>query len=167
MPLASATPMNRAGDAPISEPGAFGAIAGSANAIADRQKNVAVQQSALTTHVLMLSMLIISKVGLGQQTVEKYREQDFRRRHDARHRSRHGRLCRGRAGDPDLVGHPVKGKMLIAADGARLAPVYRVGSEGPQVILDGRMVTVPSNTLAVVDGKLETTLTKAQVIALP
>ena len=62
---------------------------------------------------------------------------------------------------------PVKGKMLIAADGARLAPVYRVGSEGPQVILDGRMVTVPSNTLAVVDGKLETTLTKAQVIALP
>jgi hypothetical protein len=62
---------------------------------------------------------------------------------------------------------PTKGKMLIAADGARLAPIYRVASDGPQVILDGRMVTVPSNTLAVVDGKLETTLTKAQVIALP
>lgn len=60
-----------------------------------------------------------------------------------------------------------KGKMLLAADGARLAPIYRVGGDGPQIILDGRMVTVPGNTVALVDGKLTTTLSKAQVIALP
>ncbi len=62
---------------------------------------------------------------------------------------------------------PAKGKMLLAADGARLAPVYRVGDSGPQIILDGRMVTVPADTVALVDGKLTTTLSKAQVIALP
>lgn len=60
-----------------------------------------------------------------------------------------------------------KGKMLLAADGARLATVYRVADGAPQIILDGRMVTVPSDTVALVDGKLTTTLTKAQVISLP
>lgn len=60
-----------------------------------------------------------------------------------------------------------KGKMLVAADGARLAPVYRVASQGPQIILDGRMVTVPASTIAMTGGKLTTSLTKVQVIALP
>ena len=60
-----------------------------------------------------------------------------------------------------------KGKMLIAGDGARLAPVYRVADGAPQIILDGRMVTVPGDTVAMVDGKLTTSLTKAQVISLP
>ncbi len=60
-----------------------------------------------------------------------------------------------------------KGKMLLAADGARLAPIYRVAGGDPQIILDGRMVTVPSNTVAMVDGKLTTSLTKAQVTLLP
>lgn len=62
---------------------------------------------------------------------------------------------------------PARGKMLVAADGARLAPVYQASDSGAQIILDGRMVTVPSNTLAVVGGKVQTSLTKAQVIALP
>ncbi len=62
---------------------------------------------------------------------------------------------------------PTKGKMLLASDGARLAPVYRASDSGPQIILDGRMVTVPANTIALVDGKLTTTLSKPQVIALP
>ena len=60
-----------------------------------------------------------------------------------------------------------KGKMLLASDGARLAPVYRVADDGAQIILDGRMVTVPSNTVTMVDGKLTTSLTKSQVISLP
>jgi hypothetical protein len=60
-----------------------------------------------------------------------------------------------------------RGKMLLASDGARLAPVYRVGSDGAQIILDGRMVTVPTSTIALTDGKLTTSLTKGQVIALP
>ena len=60
-----------------------------------------------------------------------------------------------------------KGKMLVSADGSRLAPVYRVTAVGAQLIVDGRMVTVPSSSIALNGGKLQTSLTKAQVIALP
>ncbi|MET0270092.1 MAG: hypothetical protein ABW173_06650 [Sphingomonas sp.] len=61
----------------------------------------------------------------------------------------------------------VKGKLLVASGGARLAPVYRVANDGSaQIILDGRMVTIPASTLAVVDGKLTTNLTKSEVIAI-
>lgn len=59
-----------------------------------------------------------------------------------------------------------KGKMLIAADGARLAVVYRVTADGPQIILDGRMVTIPANTVSIADGKASTSLSKSQVLAL-
>lgn len=60
-----------------------------------------------------------------------------------------------------------KGKMLVAADGARLATVYSVSSDGLQIILDGRMVMVPANTVTLVGGKPTTSLSKGQVIALP
>jgi hypothetical protein len=61
----------------------------------------------------------------------------------------------------------VKGNMLIAADGARLAPVYRVGADGsPQIILDGKMVTIPAATLSMTSGKLTTSLTKREVLAI-
>jgi len=57
--------------------------------------------------------------------------------------------------------------MLVTANGARLAPVYRVGADGSaQIILDGKMVTVPASTLSSVDGKLTTSLTKSEVLAL-
>ncbi|MFC4314577.1 hypothetical protein ACFPN2_36255 [Steroidobacter flavus] len=57
-----------------------------------------------------------------------------------------------------------EGKMLVAANGARLGAVYRVTDDGSaQVIIDGKMVTVPASTLSVVDGKLTTTLSKAEV----
>lgn len=59
-----------------------------------------------------------------------------------------------------------KGKMLVAADGSRLAPVYRVSADGAQIILDGHMVTVPAASIKTVDGKLTTSLSKAQVISL-
>jgi hypothetical protein len=61
----------------------------------------------------------------------------------------------------------VKGKMLVASNGARLGTVYRVGSDGSaQIILDGKLVTVPASTLASVDGKLTTNLSKSEVLAL-
>jgi hypothetical protein len=61
----------------------------------------------------------------------------------------------------------LKGHMLTAANGARLAPVYRVASDGsPQIILEGKMVTIPLSTLSVAEGKLSTSLTKSQVLAL-
>jgi hypothetical protein len=61
----------------------------------------------------------------------------------------------------------VKGSMLLAANGARLAPVYRVGADGAaQIIIEGKMVTVPANTLSMSGGKLTTSLTKSEVLAL-
>lgn len=60
-----------------------------------------------------------------------------------------------------------KGKMLVAANGARLGAVYRVGADGAaQIIIDGKLVTVPANTLSVSNGKLTTSLTKSEVLAL-
>lgn len=57
-----------------------------------------------------------------------------------------------------------EGKMLVASNGARLGAVYRVTGDGSaQVIIDGKMVTVPASTLSVVDGKLTTTLSKSEV----
>jgi hypothetical protein len=60
-----------------------------------------------------------------------------------------------------------KGKMLVSSDGTRLGPVYRVGADGSaQLIFDGHMVTVPADSLSLVDGKLTTSLTKSAVVAL-
>lgn len=57
-----------------------------------------------------------------------------------------------------------RGKMLFSASGTRLGAVYRVGPDGSaQVILEGKMVTVPANTLSVVDGKLTTSLSKSDI----
>jgi hypothetical protein len=53
------------------------------------------------------------------------------------------------------------GKMLYGAGGFRIASVYRVSAEGaPQIILDGKLITVPAATLTEVDGKLTTSLSK-------
>jgi hypothetical protein len=61
----------------------------------------------------------------------------------------------------------VKGSMVIAANGARLAPVYRVAPDGAaQIILEGKMVTIPATTLSMADGHLVTSLTKSEVLAL-
>lgn len=57
-----------------------------------------------------------------------------------------------------------EGKMLVAANGARLGAVYRVTGDGSaQIIVDGKMVTIPASTLSVADGKLMTSLSKADV----
>jgi hypothetical protein len=60
-----------------------------------------------------------------------------------------------------------KGQMVVAANGARLGTVYRLTADGsPQVIIDGRMVTIPATTLSVSDGKLMTSLSKSAVSAI-
>jgi hypothetical protein len=59
---------------------------------------------------------------------------------------------------------PVRGKVLLAAGGARLGPVYGVGADGSaQLIIDGRMISIPANTLSMTDGKLTTSLSKKDV----
>jgi hypothetical protein len=60
-----------------------------------------------------------------------------------------------------------KGKMLYAANGGRLASVYRVDDDGAvALILDGKMRVVPADTLSMVDGKLTTRLSKSDVLSL-
>lgn len=60
-----------------------------------------------------------------------------------------------------------KGQTLVASNGSRLGQVYRVGSDGAvQMIIAGKLVTVPASTLSSVDGKLTTTLSKSEVLAL-
>jgi len=57
------------------------------------------------------------------------------------------------------------GSMLYSSSGHRIGSVYRVTSEGnPQIILDGRLVTVPATTLTEADGKLTTSLTKRDLV---
>jgi hypothetical protein len=60
-----------------------------------------------------------------------------------------------------------KGKVLVAANGARLGPVYRVGADGAvQMIIGGKLVTVPASTLSSIDGRLVTSLSKSEILAL-
>lgn len=62
----------------------------------------------------------------------------------------------------------VKGQMLLAVNGARLGPVNRVLADGSaQIIIDGKVVTIPVSTLSTVNGKLTTSLSKSEVLALP
>jgi len=57
-----------------------------------------------------------------------------------------------------------EGKMLLAANGARLGAVYRVTADGSaQVIVDGKLVTIPASTLSVTEGKLMTSLSKGEI----
>lgn len=56
------------------------------------------------------------------------------------------------------------GKMLYSSNGQRIAAIYRVTSDGnPQVILNGKLVTVPASTLSDVNGKVTTSLTKQEL----
>lgn len=56
------------------------------------------------------------------------------------------------------------GMMLYASNGYRIAPIYRVNADGnPQVILNGRLVTVPASTVSEVGGKVTTSLSKKEI----
>jgi hypothetical protein len=56
------------------------------------------------------------------------------------------------------------GKMLYGPNGRRIASIYRVTEEGdPQIILNGKMWTIPASTLSEADGKIMTTLTKRDI----
>lgn len=60
---------------------------------------------------------------------------------------------------------PVAGKVIYSASGNRIAAIYRVTEQGRvQVILDGKLITVPSASLSDVNGKITTSLTKAELL---
>lgn len=53
------------------------------------------------------------------------------------------------------------GKQIYDATGRRLGATYRVTSDGnPQVIVDGKLVTIPASTLSETDGKIQSSLSK-------
>jgi hypothetical protein len=67
----------------------------------------------------------------------------------------------------DVDTSAVKGKMLTASNGARLGQVFRVAADGSvQMIIDGKLISVPASTLTRVDGRLTTSLSKNEVLAL-
>jgi hypothetical protein len=69
----------------------------------------------------------------------------------------------------EASGAPVvaeKGKMLMSSNGARLGAIYKVVDGAAQIIIDGKLVTVPANTLSNANGKITTSLSKSEVIAL-
>lgn len=58
-----------------------------------------------------------------------------------------------------------KGQMLFDNGGARLGVVLKVTADGSaQIILDGRLITVPATTISDSAGKLATNLAKNQLI---
>jgi hypothetical protein len=71
------------------------------------------------------------------------------------------------APDAAAVATAAKGQMLVAVDGARIGPVYRVTPDGgAQVMLDGKLITVPASSLSTVSGKLTTSLSKSAILAI-
>jgi len=60
---------------------------------------------------------------------------------------------------------PVVGKMLYSTGGKKLAPVYKLdANSAPQILLEGKLVTVPAATLSEVDGRVETSLTRKDLM---
>jgi hypothetical protein len=58
-----------------------------------------------------------------------------------------------------------EGKMIYGTKGERLAPVYHVNSDGSvQLIMEGRLLTIPGTALTSVNGKVTSTLTKSEIL---
>ncbi len=59
-----------------------------------------------------------------------------------------------------------RGQMVVAAGGVRLGPVARLAADGaPRVIFEGRVITVPLSSLTLVDGRLVSSLTRAEIMS--
>ncbi len=60
----------------------------------------------------------------------------------------------------------VAGKMVYGTDGKKIGAVYRVAKDGsPQIIINGKLFTIPVASVKSADGKIETTLTRKDVMA--
>lgn len=62
------------------------------------------------------------------------------------------------------TGAVIAGKPIFTNDGKRIGIVYRVIADGSaQVIVNGKLVTIPASTLTAVDGKQQTSLSKKEL----
>jgi hypothetical protein len=76
-------------------------------------------------------------------------------------------VAEGQSTTAAVVGTVSKGQMVETSSGARLGAVYRVAADGsPQIMFDGKLVTIPASTLSSSNGKLITTLSKSEVSGL-
>lgn len=58
------------------------------------------------------------------------------------------------------------GKPLVDADGKRIGAVYRVGDDGAaEVIIDGKIYSVPAATISAAADKLVTSLKKKDLLS--
>jgi hypothetical protein len=58
-----------------------------------------------------------------------------------------------------------EGKMVYTANGQRLAPIYRVNTDGSvQLIMEGHLVTIPATVLSDVNGKLTSSESKGDLL---
>lgn len=65
----------------------------------------------------------------------------------------------------DALSKAMVGKLLYDADGKKLAAIYKLDAKGsPQILLEGKMVTVPLATLKKDDDKFATTLTRKDLM---
>ncbi|WP_425996255.1 hypothetical protein [Caulobacter sp. DWR1-3-2b1] len=68
----------------------------------------------------------------------------------------------------DALSKAMVGKLLFDADGKKLAAIYKLDPKGsPQLLLDGKMVTVPLATMKKVEDKFATSLTKRDLMTAP
>ena len=69
------------------------------------------------------------------------------------------------AAEPDALSKAMVGKLLYDADGKKLVAIYKLDAKGsPQILLEGKMVTVPLATLKKDDDKFATSLTKKDLM---
>jgi hypothetical protein len=55
--------------------------------------------------------------------------------------------------------------MIYGANGQRLAPVYRVNTDGTvELIMEGRLLTIPATILSDVNGKLTASENKSELL---
>jgi hypothetical protein len=65
----------------------------------------------------------------------------------------------------DALAKAMVGKLLYDADGKKLAAIYKLDAKGsPQILLEGKMVTVPLATLKKDEDKFATSLTKKDLM---
>ena len=57
------------------------------------------------------------------------------------------------------------GRAIYTADGKKLGAVYKVAKDGaPQVIISGKLITVPASSVALSGERIVTTLTRKDIL---
>lgn len=58
------------------------------------------------------------------------------------------------------------GRAIYSSDGKKLGSVYKVTKDGaPQVIISGKLITVPASSVSVSDNRVVTSLTRKDVLS--